>query len=104
VVTIERPELADKARAARGGRHEHVEVQVGDGSLGVPERSMYRCRCCGADDPPASTHSSPRRQAVAARLLAGQPVLLVRSPMGQRSAPVPCRFVPLLGEGGFTGA
>ena len=43
VVTIERvPELADRAREtlARAG-YERVEVRVGDGTLGVPERAPF---------------------------------------------------------------
>ena len=113
VVTIERvPELADKARAALvEAGYEHVEVQVGDGSLGGPKRAPFEGIAVAAAAPTVPP-------ALYAQLTEGgglvvprgsrrgqQLVLLVRSPDGpEERASVPCRFVPLLGEGGFTGA
>jgi protein-L-isoaspartate(D-aspartate) O-methyltransferase len=113
VVTIERvPELADKARAALvEAGYEHVEVQVGDGSLGVPERAPFEGIAVAAAAPtvPPALYAQLTdggRLVVPRGSRRGQQlVLLVRSPDGpEERASVPCRFVPLLGEGGFTGA
>jgi protein-L-isoaspartate(D-aspartate) O-methyltransferase len=113
VVTIERvPELADKARAALvEACYERVEVQVGDGSLGVPERAPFEGIAVAAAAPtvPPALYaqlSEGGRLVVPRGSRRGQQlVLLVRSPDGpEERASVPCRFVPLLGEGGFTGA
>jgi protein-L-isoaspartate(D-aspartate) O-methyltransferase len=113
VVTIERvPELADKARAALvEAGYEHVEVHVGDGSLGVPERAPFEGIAVAAAAPtvPPALYAQLTeggRLVVPRGSRRGQQlVLLVRSPDGpEERASVPCRFVPLLGEGGFTGA
>ena len=111
VVTIERvPELAERARAnlAAAG-YENVEVVVGDGTRGLPDRAPFDAIAVAAAAPvlPDALYEQLK---VGGRIVV--PVggrqnqrleLIVRSPEGPaviRS--VPCRFVPLLGEGGFT--
>jgi protein-L-isoaspartate(D-aspartate) O-methyltransferase len=112
VVTIERlPELAAEAlenlAAAGYGR---VEVRVGDGTLGVPDRAPFGGIAVAAAAPgfPQTLYEQvePRgRLVVPVGSARGQRLeLIVRSPEGPavlRS--VPCRFVPLLGEEGFAG-
>ena len=111
VVTIERvPELAERARvnlAAAG--YENVEVVLGDGTRGLPDRAPFDAIAVAAAAPvlPDALYEQLK---VGGRIVV--PVggrqnqrleLIVRSPEGPaviRS--VPCRFVPLLGEGGFT--
>ena len=110
VVTIERvPELAELARetlAAAG--YERVDVRVGDGTLGVPERAPYDGIAVAAAAPgipralfdqlapggrlvvPVGTRRDQRLETV---------VRGARGPEIRSS--VPCRFVPLLGVGGF---
>ena len=112
VVTIERiAELAAEARqnlaAAGYGR---VDVRVGDGTLGVPDRAPYGAIAvaAAAPDVPRTLYEQlePRgRLVVPVGGPRGQRLeVIVRSPEGPavlRS--VPCRFVPLLGEEGFAG-
>jgi protein-L-isoaspartate(D-aspartate) O-methyltransferase len=110
VVTIERvPELAVSAREAlvRTG-HGGVEVRVGDGTLGVPERAPFDAIAVAAAAPelPRALYDqlAPAGRIVVpvGRRRAQRLELVVRSPEGPavlRS--VPCRFVPLLGAEGF---
>jgi protein-L-isoaspartate(D-aspartate) O-methyltransferase len=110
VVSIERvPELAERARAAlRRAGYENVEVRVGDGSLGVPERAPYD-RIAVAAAAPVVPPALYEQLAESGRLVLprggrwGQELVLVeRTPQGpveRRS--VSCRFVPLVGEEGF---
>src|ERR671918_2793875 len=112
VHTIERvPELAEEARAALAAAgYDKVDVHVGDGSLGVPERAPYDGIAVAAAAPtvPPALYE---QLAEGGRLVVprggrgGQELVLVeRSPAGpveRRS--VSCRFVPLLGEEGFPG-
>jgi protein-L-isoaspartate(D-aspartate) O-methyltransferase len=110
VVTIERvPELADRAREtlARAG-YDRVEVRVGDGTLGVPERAPFDGIAVAAAAP-AVPESLYRQLTVGGRIVV--PVGSLRDqwlevvargadgPEVVRS--VPCRFVPLVGAAGF---
>jgi protein-L-isoaspartate(D-aspartate) O-methyltransferase len=111
VVTIERvPELAEQARAALAeGGYGDVEVRVGDGTLGVPDRAPFDAIAVAAAAPELPP---PLYDQLAAGGRIVLPVgrrrsqrleLVVRSPEGPsvlRS--VPCRFVPLLGAEGFS--
>jgi protein-L-isoaspartate(D-aspartate) O-methyltransferase len=112
VHTIERiPELAEQARenlAAAG--YERVQVHVGDGSVGLPEEAPFDAIAVAAAAP-----ALPQRlyEQLEARGRLAVPVggrwgqrleLIVRSPEGPAVVrSVPCRFVPLVGEGGFAG-
>jgi len=110
VVTIERiPALADAARArlAEAG-YEEVDVRVGDGSTGVPERAPFDAIAVAAaapSVPPALYEQlSERGRLVVPRgSRRGQELVLVaRTPSGpvERTS-IPCRFVPLVGDEGF---
>ncbi|HEV2712642.1 MAG TPA: protein-L-isoaspartate(D-aspartate) O-methyltransferase [Gaiellaceae bacterium] len=111
VHTIERiPELAEQARrnlAAAG--YEDVAVHVGDGSRGLPDHGPYDAIAVAAAAPgfPQALYDQLRpagRLVVPVGGRRGQRLeVIVRSPEGPavlRS--VPCRFVPLVGEEGFT--
>lgn len=112
VVTIERvPELAERARVALAeAGYERVEVLLGDGSLGVPERAPFDGIAVAAAAPtvPPALYE---QLAQGGRLVVprgsrwGQElVLVVRTADGPvERASVPCRFVPLVGVEGFTG-
>jgi protein-L-isoaspartate(D-aspartate) O-methyltransferase len=112
VFTIERiPELAEFARAnlAAAG-YERVEVHVGDGTLGLPERAPFDAIAVAAAVPdlPQTLYDQlePRGRMVlpVGSRRAQELLIVVRSPEGPavlRS--VPCRFVPLVGEEGFAG-
>ena len=110
VVTIERvPELADRAREtlARAG-YERVEVRVGDGTLGVPDRAPFDGIAVAAAAP-AVPDTLYEQLSVGGRVVL--PVGSLRDqwlevverradgPKVARS--VPCRFVPLVGAAGF---
>jgi protein-L-isoaspartate(D-aspartate) O-methyltransferase len=110
VATIERvPELAASARAAlEAAGYGSVEVHVGDGTLGVPERAPFDAIAVAAAAPelprPLYEQLAPGGRIVVpvGRRRAQRLELVVRSPEGPavlRS--VPCRFVPLLGAEGF---
>ena len=113
VVTIERvPELAEAARRALAeAGHEDVDVRVGDGSLGVPDRAPFAAIAVAAAAPsiPPALYSQlvdGGRLVVPRGARSGQElVLVVRTSDGpQERASVACRFVPLVGEEGFAGA
>jgi len=110
VVTIERiAALADEARArlAAAG-YANVDVHVGDGSLGVPERAPFDGIAVAAAAPtvPPALYA---QLAEGGRLVLprgsrwGQElVLVVRGPDRPiERISIPCRFVPLLGDEGF---
>jgi protein-L-isoaspartate(D-aspartate) O-methyltransferase len=110
VFTIERlPELAAEARerlAAAG--YERVQVYVGDGTLGFPERAPYDAIAVAAAAPgfPRTLYEQlkPRgRLVVPVGSARGQRLeVAVRSPEGPALIhSVPCRFVPLVGAEGF---
>jgi protein-L-isoaspartate(D-aspartate) O-methyltransferase len=110
VVTIERiPELAEEARRTleRAG-YARVDVRVGDGTLGVPERAPFDGIVVAAAAP-AAPDTLYGQLAPGGRLVV--PVgtrrdqwleIVERGADGPiRSRTVPCRFVPLLGSAGF---
>ncbi len=110
VVTVERiPELASEARSrlVEAG-YSNVEVRVGDGSLGVPERAPFDAVAIAAAAPrvPPALYE---QLAEGGRLVLprgsrwGQElVLVVRTAEGpaERTS-ISCRFVPLVGDEGF---
>jgi protein-L-isoaspartate(D-aspartate) O-methyltransferase len=110
VVTIERiPELAAEARTRlEGAGYASVDVRVGDGSLGVPERAPFDAIAVAAAAPrvPSALYDQlgeggrlvlPRGTRWGQEL-----VLVVRTHEGPAErASIPCRFVPLVGDEGF---
>jgi protein-L-isoaspartate(D-aspartate) O-methyltransferase len=112
VVTIERlPELAEQARAnlAAAG-YRQVEVRVGDGTLGVPDRSPFDAIAVAAAAPafPETLYEQLRPRGRLVVPVGGPRAqrleVIVRSPEGPAVVhSVPCRFVPLVGEEGFAG-
>jgi protein-L-isoaspartate(D-aspartate) O-methyltransferase len=111
VHTIERvPELAESARAALAeAGYADVHVHVGDGTLGLPDHAPFAAIAVAAAAPrlPQALYEQlePRgRLVVPVGGRRGQELqLVIRSPEGPaviRS--VPCRFVPLVGEEGFS--
>jgi len=109
VVGIERvPELAERARAALAtAGYDAVEILVGDGSLGVPERAPFDAIVVGAAAP-APPPALYAQLAGAGRLVVPvggrrQHLAVVtrgaEGPVVRRSVPV--RFVPLVGREGF---
>jgi len=110
VVTIERvPALAERARAALAAAgYDDVDVRVGDGTLGVPDRAPYDAIAVAAAAPvlPESLYEQLKlggRIVVPVGGRANQRLeLIVKSPEGPAVVrSVPCRFVPLVGEEGF---
>jgi protein-L-isoaspartate(D-aspartate) O-methyltransferase len=110
VFGIERvPELAEQARAALvAAGYPGVEVHVGDGTLGLPERAPFDAIVVAAAAP------RPPAALVAQLARAGRLVVPVGSRRDQRLEvvirtesgsevvrSVPCRFVPLVGAEGF---
>jgi protein-L-isoaspartate(D-aspartate) O-methyltransferase len=110
VVAIERiPELAAQARAnlAAAG-FEGVEVVVGDGTLGWPERAPYDGIAVAAAAPafPQTLYEQLRPGGRLVVPIGGPRAqrleVIVRSPEGPAVLhSVPCRFVPLVGEEGY---
>jgi protein-L-isoaspartate(D-aspartate) O-methyltransferase len=110
VDTIERiPELAELARSnLEAAGYGQVQVHVGDGTRGLPERAPFDGIAVAAAAPrlPQTLYEQlePRGRLVVpvGRFGIQRLEVIVRSPEGPaviRS--VPCRFVPLLGEEGF---
>jgi protein-L-isoaspartate(D-aspartate) O-methyltransferase len=107
VVAIERiPELAELARrnlAAAGV--ERVEVRVGDGALGAPDRAPFAGIAVAAaapEVPPVLVEQlAPDGRLVVPVGDRADQVLVVVDPAGAVRRLVPCRFVPLVGSGGF---
>jgi protein-L-isoaspartate(D-aspartate) O-methyltransferase len=110
VVTIERvPALVEQARQAlRDAGYERVEVRVGDGTLGVPDRAPFDGIAVAAAAP-AVPEALYGQLAPAGRLVLPvgtrrnqQLEIVTRGPHGREErTSVPCRFVPLVGEAGF---
>jgi len=110
VHTVERiPDLAELARRnlAEAG-YDRVRVHVGDGSVGLTDEAPFTAIAVAAAAPglPQRLYEQlePRgRLAVPVGGRWGQRLeVVVRSPEGPAIVhSVPCRFVPLVGEGGF---
>jgi protein-L-isoaspartate(D-aspartate) O-methyltransferase len=112
VVTIERiSELAEQARASLAAAgYPQVEVLVGDGTLGVPDRAPFDAIAVAAAAPafPETLYEQLRERGRLAVPVGGQRAqrleVIVRSPEGPAVVhSVPCRFVPLVGKEGFAG-
>ncbi len=104
VVTIERhPALSDAARASldRLG-YRNVELRIGDGTLGVPDRAPFDAISVAATASgllPAALLSQLAEHAplvIPLRRRAGEHLVRVRD--GQTEVSVPVRFVPLVGS------
>jgi protein-L-isoaspartate(D-aspartate) O-methyltransferase len=112
VHTIERiPELAEEARATldAAGYGDRVRVHVGDGTLGLAEHAPYAAIAVAAAAPevPTTLYEQLEERGRLVVPIGGrrgqQLQLIVRSPEGPAVVrSVPCRFVPLLGEEGFS--
>ncbi len=111
VVSVERHEALSRAAAAvlRSLGIGNVELVVGDGSLGVPERAPYDAIACHATAPapPATLLDQlvgdgrlvvplASEEADMLTLLRRHDERFEREPIG------PCRFVPLIGAEGFS--
>jgi protein-L-isoaspartate(D-aspartate) O-methyltransferase len=110
VVTIERvPELAEQARATLAAAgYGQVEVVVGDGTLGVPERAPFDGIAVAAAAPelPATLYEQLRQGGRLVVPIGGPRAqrleVIVRSPEGPAVIhSIACRFVPLVGTEGF---
>ena len=111
VLTIERhEELARFAREALAElSYDNVEVVVGDGSMGIPERAPFEGIAVHATAP-APPRTLLNQLSDGGRLVVpvaaeGADMLTVFSRNGDSFDPHvvgPCRFVPLIGEEGFS--
>jgi len=112
VVSVERHEALSRSAAEvlRSLGIGNVELVVGDGSLGVPERAPYDAIACHATAP-APPSALLEQLADGGRLvlpIAGEQadtltLLRRRGESYERREIAPCRFVPLIGEEGFEG-
>ena len=102
VVTVERhPPLAERARAALAEtRCDNVEVRVGDGSAGAPDRAPFGgiSVTATADEapPPALIEQLAPGAALVAPVRRGGEEELIRFRDGAEESVVPVRFVPLV--------
>jgi protein-L-isoaspartate(D-aspartate) O-methyltransferase len=110
VVSVERHEALSAAagRALASVKAGNVELVVGDGSLGVPERGPFDAIAVHATapaPPPALLAQLAEGGCLVVPLEAGDAdVLTLMQRQGDRfeAEPItPCRFVPLIGEEGF---
>ncbi len=111
VVAVERiAGLAEQARAnlAAAG-YERVEVVVGDGTLGVPDRAPFDAIAvaAAAPEPPPALYeqlAEGGRLVVPVGERSEQQLLVVEKGADGRQVRrgVSCRFVPLVGEHGFS--
>jgi protein-L-isoaspartate(D-aspartate) O-methyltransferase len=110
VVSIERHEtLSREAAAALGSLGiVNVELVVGDGTLGVPERAPFDAIAVHATapaPPPALLEQLVEGGRLVVPIAAGEADMLTvirRAGDGVTSEVIgPCRFVPLIGEEGF---
>jgi protein-L-isoaspartate(D-aspartate) O-methyltransferase len=104
VLTIERyPALAEAARAALDQLgYDNVEVRVGDGTRGAPDRAPFGGISVTAtaldDPPPALLDQLAPRAALVCPVRRGGRELLIRFRDGQAEAVAPVRFVPLISD------
>lgn len=104
VVTVERhAPLAETARVTLAELgYRNVEVIVGDGTAGVPERAPFdgiSVTATAEGDPPAALLAQLAQHAplvIPIRRRGREHLCLIRD--GQREALVPVRFVPLIGR------
>ena len=110
VVSVERiPVLADEAAARLSGLGYDVEVVLGDGSLGVPDRAPFDAIAVGAAAPrlPIALARQLREGGRLVVPIAGGPMgeeltrLRVRDGRWLTESLGPCRFVPLIGEDAY---
>jgi protein-L-isoaspartate(D-aspartate) O-methyltransferase len=110
VVSVERiPGLADEAAARLSNLGYDVEVVLGDGSLGVPDRAPFDAIAVGAAAPrlPISLARQLREGGRLVVPIAGGPLgeeltrLRVREGRWITESLGPCRFVPLIGEDAY---
>ena len=111
VSSIERiSQLAERAREnLRQAGYDRVEVYLGDGTRGLPQRAPFDAIAVAAAAPeiPPSLYEQlvPRGRMVlpVGRRRSQDLELVIRSPEGPAVVrSVPCRFVPLVGEEGFS--
>jgi protein-L-isoaspartate(D-aspartate) O-methyltransferase len=111
VVSIERHEPLSQAaaRVLASLGIGNVELVVGDGSLGVPERAPFDAIACHATAPaapPALLDQLADGGRLVVPIAAGEAdMLTVLRRQGERVEQErisPCRFVPLIGEEGFS--
>jgi protein-L-isoaspartate(D-aspartate) O-methyltransferase len=104
VITIERFEsLAQSARAALAEAGcANVEVRVGDGARGAPDKAPFggiSVTATAEDEPPPALVEQLRPgAALVCPVRRGDRELLVRFRDGEREAVAPVRFVPLVSE------
>ena len=110
VISIERdPELSRSARRTLVGLGvANVHLEVGDGSLGDPERAPFEAIAvhAAAPGPPPALIEQLRDggRMVVPLFEEGEEMLVTFHRHGERltrATVAPCRFVPLIGEGGF---
>jgi protein-L-isoaspartate(D-aspartate) O-methyltransferase len=104
VVTVERYDsLADGARRTLAELgYENIEVRVGDGTRGAPDRAPFggiSVTATAADSPPAAlVDQLAPGAALVCPVERGGRELLMRFRDGAREAVVPVRFVPLVAD------
>jgi protein-L-isoaspartate(D-aspartate) O-methyltransferase len=111
VVSVERHELLSQAAAGTLASLGigNVELVVGDGSLGVPDRAPFDAIACHATAPaapPALLGQLADSGRLVVPIAAGEADMLTvlrrRGEHIKQEQIGPCRFVPLIGEEGFS--
>ena len=106
VVTIERYEsLAEQARPRRSAElgYDNVEVRVGDGSQGAPDRAPFggisvTATAAGRAAARRCSSSSRRARALVCPVERGRREQLIRLRDGEEEAVAAVRFVPLVSD------